>query len=327
VLLTRLIGEGKRGVGERGSHVGGKNFTAGQNNFSKFLLTLTLRDTVCLCEMEKEVNKAGGQSLPRKRGSPGYTVKKLADLAGVSVRTLHLYDEIGLLKPLVRTEAGYRVYGQRELLRLQQVLFYKELDIPLQHIREILDDPNFDIVQALENHREALRSRKMRLTELLDTIDNTINKIKNGMALSHEELYRGFPDGKAEEWRNEAIGKYGAEAVERSETYLKKMGKEDFEKLNQERVNVTEGLLALINDDPSGEPVQRLIAKHYEIIRKFWGTYGHVDNQAEAYAGLGELYVSDERFTTIKGQPNPAFAEFMRNAMTVFAAKLRSFGT
>jgi len=250
-------------------------------------------------------------------------VKKLADLAGVSVRTLHLYDEIGLLKPSVRTEAGYRVYGERELLRLQQILFYKELDIPLQRIGEILDDPSFDMIHALESHRAALQSRKERLNGLLDTIDKTINKIKNGMALSHEELYKGFPDGKAEEWRKEAIEKYGAEAVERSENYLKKMSKDDFAKLNKERVDVTEGLLALINDDPSGEPVQRLVAKHYEIIRKFWGTHGQADNQAEAYAALGELYVSDERYTSIKGQANTAFAKFMRDAMTVFAAKLR----
>jgi len=144
------------------------------------------------------------------------------------------------------------------------------------------------------------------------------------MALSHEELYKGFPDGKAEEWRKEAIDKYGAEAVERSETYLKKMGKEDFAKLNQDRVDVTEGLLTLINDDPSSEPVQRLIAKHYEIIRKFWGTHGHTDKQAEAYAALGELYVSDERYTSDKGQPNAVFAGFMLKAMKVFAAKLRS---
>ena len=78
-----------------------------------------------------------------------YSVKKLSDLAGVSVRTLHLYDEIGLLKPSVRTSAGYRLYGERELLRLQQVLFYKELDFSLQEIAAILDHPEFDVVPII----------------------------------------------------------------------------------------------------------------------------------------------------------------------------------
>ncbi|MBA4145294.1 MAG: MerR family transcriptional regulator, partial [Cytophaga sp.] len=85
-----------------------------------------------------------------------YSVKELSEIAGVSVRTLHLYDEIGLLKPSTRTEARYRLYGENELLRLQQILFYKELGISLEEIRSILDDPEFDLLQALESHKVAL---------------------------------------------------------------------------------------------------------------------------------------------------------------------------
>src|SRR5580704_4516137 len=104
-----------------------------------------------------------------------YSVRQLAGLAGVSVRTLHVYDEMGLLKPSVRTDAGYRQYGEAELLRLQQILFYKELDLSLKQIAEILDDPGFDLVEALVGHRIALSARRDRLTTLLNTIEATID--------------------------------------------------------------------------------------------------------------------------------------------------------
>src|SRR5512136_2331510 len=100
-----------------------------------------------------------------------YTVQQLARLAGVSVRTLHHYDHIGLLAPSARTAAGYRLYGAADLLRLQQILFFKELDLPLDEIQDILDDPDFDQIEALESHKRLLRERADRLARLLMTID------------------------------------------------------------------------------------------------------------------------------------------------------------
>ncbi len=154
----------------------------------------------------------------------GYTVKKLAEMAGVSVRTLHHYDETGLLKPAERTNAGYRLYGEDELLRLQQILFYKELDFPLKKIAEILESPRFDKVAALKQHKIALKNRRTRLDTLLSTVDKTISKIEEDTIMSYEELYEGFPKEKAEAWRNEAIEKWG-DAVYQSEEYLKGLGK------------------------------------------------------------------------------------------------------
>src|ERR1044071_5861965 len=117
-----------------------------------------------------------------------YSVKKLSVLAGVSVRTLHLYDKMGLLKPSVRTEAGYRLYGERELLRLQQILFYKEFGFSLQQIAAILDDPEFDLIEALESHKRNLQARQESINMLLQTLDKTITNIKNSMNMTHEEL-------------------------------------------------------------------------------------------------------------------------------------------
>lgn len=250
-----------------------------------------------------------------------YTVKRLSGLAGVSVRTLHLYDEIGLLKPSVRTAAGYRLYGEKELLRLQQILFYKELDFSLQEIAAILDNADFNLLQALESHKTMLRARQNRLDTLLRTIDNTIYKIKNGMKLNHEELYEGLPKEIAEARRNEAIEKYGDDAVKQSERSLSNMTKEAFNDLKAESMQITQRLISLVNENPESERVQEDIGKHYVMIRKFWGTHGSKDKQAEAYAGLGKLYVDDERFTMamVDGKPNPAFAEFMCKAMAYFA--------
>ncbi len=110
--------------------------------------------------------------------SKNYSVSQLAQLSGVSVRTLHLYDDIGLLKPLSRTEAGYRLYGESELLRLQQILLYRQLNFPLAEIRRILDDANFDLIQALETQKRAFQVKQTDLEQLLTTIDQTIHHLK-----------------------------------------------------------------------------------------------------------------------------------------------------
>ena len=248
-----------------------------------------------------------------------YSVKQLANLAKVSVRTLHLYDQKGLLKPSVRTEAGYRMYGEKELLRLQQILFYKELDFSLEAIKDLLKKPNFDLLQALEGHKIALQARKDRMNNLLLTIDKTMLKLKGEIMLTHEDLYEGFPKEKAEAYRKEAIAAYGEEQVKHSENHLLAVGKKGFEALKAEQQDIVQNLLSLMNKDPKSADIQRQIARHYDNIRQFWGTAGTANLQAEAYCGLGELYVNDERFTMVDNKPNPDFAQFMRDAMHFLA--------
>lgn len=246
----------------------------------------------------------------------GYTVQQLATLAGVSVRTLHLYDEMGLLKPATRTEAGYRVYGEPELLRLQQILFYKELDVPLAEIRKILDDPSFDTVAALKAHKEALQARGDRISTLLETIDDTLTHLTQHTMTDYKKLYKGFPKGL--EYRNEAIEKYGKDTVENSEKALLNLSKEEMEALTEEQTEVGEGLIALRDEDPTSAEVQALIARHYKIIERFWGR----TPAPEAYKGLGQLYISDPRFARVDGEPNAAYAAFMAAAMAHYADSL-----
>jgi DNA-binding transcriptional MerR regulator len=248
-----------------------------------------------------------------------YSVKQLSRLAGVSVRTLHLYDQIGLLKPAIRTEARYRMYGEKQLLRLQQILFYKELDFSLEEIGQMLDMPEFDMLQALEQHKTALQSRYNRLVTLLQTVDKTISHLKGNIMLTPEELYEGLPKEKAEAYRNEAIAEYGESTVARSENYLRKLSKADFARLKAETQDIAQTLYSLQHENPASDKVQQQIRRHYANIRTFWGTANSADPQADAYAGLGDLYVADERFTMIDGKPQPEYALFMSKAMRHFA--------
>ncbi len=163
-----------------------------------------------------------------------FSVRQVAEMTGITIRALHIYDEMDLLKPLMRTEAGYRRYGKAELLRLQQILFYKELDIPLAEIKSILDNPNFDIMEALRKHYKALEEKKNRIEQLLKTINQTLKTIEGEIPMKYEELYKGFDKAIAEEYRHEAMEKYGTEAVEKSENYLVSLPKVNFEELQKQ---------------------------------------------------------------------------------------------
>ena len=252
-------------------------------------------------------------------GGPRYSVRQLARLAGVSVRTLHVYDKLGLLTPSERTDAGYRYYGEAELLRLQQVLFYKELDIPLKNILDILDDPEFDLVEALTGHKRALSARRDRIDTLLNTIDATIDHLKNKTMSNFEKLYEGLPHEQAAALRQEAIDNWGEEAILKSEKALTGMSEDRLAQLKADQKDISQRLRALRQTDPQSAAVQTHIARHYEVIRGFWGLADGEPIKAKAYKGLAELYVSDERYTAADGKPDPDFAAFMRAAMDHYA--------
>ena len=252
-------------------------------------------------------------------GDVRYSVRQLARLAGVSVRTLHVYDKMGLLKPSVRTDAGYRLYGEAELLRLQQILFYKEMDIPLKNIAEILDDPDFDLVEALTGHKTALRARRDRLDILLNTIDTTIDHLKNKTMSNFEKLYEGMPREQAAALRQEAIDNWGEDTIRQSENALLEMGRDAFERLRSEQKDIAQQLRTLRQEDPQSAAVQEQIARHCRMIRGFWGLGPGKEIKAKAYKGLGDLYVTVEQYMAVDGKPDPEFAAFMRAAMNYYA--------
>ncbi|MCC3159612.1 MerR family transcriptional regulator [Hymenobacter sp. 15J16-1T3B] len=241
--------------------------------------------------------------------------RQLATLAGVSVRTLHHYDRLGLLRPAGRTEARYRHYGPAELLRLQQILFYKELDFSLADIRRILEDPDYDLGQALRGQRRALQARRDRLTVLLSTIDRTLSHLNGPPAmLTNEELYAGFPKDEAEAYRREVVAKYGAATVEASDRHLRELGRPGFDALIAEQKDLNRLLAAHAQADPRGPVVQALVARHFANIVGFWGPAVPAEQRLPTYRGLAQLYLDDPRYTA--GQP--AYAALLSEAMRYF---------
>lgn len=246
-----------------------------------------------------------------------YSVKKLSKLAGVSVRTLHLYDELGLLKPSVRTEARYRLYGDKELLRLQQILFYRELDFPLKDILAILEDPAFDLEQALEGHRKALLAKRERIDTLVGTIDKTLVTLKNNTMLQVEDLYEGIPNDKMEAYRAEAMAKWGKDTILSAEETLRSFSKDEMRALHAELNNINARLTVMMNTDPKSAPVQECIARRFKIILQLSG--GKIEmGKLEYFRKLGELYVQDNRYTPVDGMPSMELAQFMKAAMDYY---------
>jgi DNA-binding transcriptional MerR regulator len=237
-------------------------------------------------------------------------------MAGVTVRTLHHYDHIGLLSPSTRSAAGYRYYSEADLLRLQQILFFRELGFPLEQIAAILDDPRFDQVRALRDHRRMLREEVGRLQRLLNTVDKTIAKLTEGtMGLTDEELYEGFSKEQAERYRREAREQYGEAVVEASEQRARQMSKVEWNAVKDEGDAVTRGLAALADRDPADPEVQALIARHYAWVATFWTP------NAASYAGLGQLYTDNPEFRANYDKYRPGLADFMRAAMEVYSER------
>jgi DNA-binding transcriptional MerR regulator len=249
-----------------------------------------------------------------KKRTAEYTVRQVAILAGVSVRTLHHYDQIGLLRPSSRTAAGYRLYGEGDLLRLQQILFFKELDFPLQDIQRILDRPGFDQVEALEGHRRLLQKRMDRLAVLMTTIDNTIRRLEeDDQMLTDAELYEGFSQDQIDRYKREVREQYNPKLVEESERRVRKLSKAQWQAVGDEGKAVTQRMAELMDRDPTDPEVQATIARHHAWIENFDPC------SAEVYRGLGQLYVEHPEFRAFYEAYAPNLADFMQAAMVVYA--------
>lgn len=249
-----------------------------------------------------------------------FSVQQLADLAGVSVRTLHYYDQIELLKPKQRTAAGYRCYGEKELLRLQQILWYKALKFPLKTIRAILDDPSFCTIAALAQHKKALEAQQLQLAQLILNIEKTMLNIKTKNVMKHPaELYEGLPKESIEQIRTEAKECYGKITVETAEQALLKQGKAYVEALKIKAKENYDCLYKLMAIHKAEHPaVQVEIEAHFKITCAFWGESIDARDYPIVYTKLGETYIADERFFKDYGNDREAFVHFLANAMKHF---------
>jgi len=244
-----------------------------------------------------------------------YSVKELADLSGVTVRTLHHYDHIGLLKPALRTDKKYRRYDREDLLRLQQILIYREMDFSLEKIRDILDDPDFNTHTALRDHRTRLVQSRQRLTRLIETLDKTMASLEgeSQMTLKDKDLYEGFDQEKIDRWNREVDEQYDPEIVAESRRKVGKMSKEQFKAVQKQGEVVTVAISELMDRKASDPDVQAQIKKHHAWIENFYSC------SAEVYRGLGQLYVQNPEFTAFYEKVKPGLATFMCEAMIWFA--------
>ena len=225
-----------------------------------------------------------------------YSIKSLAKLAGISTRTLRYYDEINLLKPLRINSSGYRIYGDKEVDMLQQILFYKALELPLEKIKEIIASEDFDTKKALYMHKENILKKQEELRKLLINVEKTICSLEGGITMSAEEKFEGFKKSVIEEnekkYGSEIREKYGDSKVEESYKKLGNLTKEQWDEVQGLGVQINESLKEAVKDgSPKGQKAKEVVELHKRWL-SFFGDY-----QVQAHLGLGQMYVDDERFT------------------------------
>ncbi|MEJ8544052.1 MerR family transcriptional regulator [Brevibacillus borstelensis] len=247
-----------------------------------------------------------------------YTVQKLGQLAGVSTRTLRYYDEIGILKPARINSSGYRIYGQAEVDRLQQILFYRELGITLDVIKEIVTSPSFSQAQALKEHREQLLDRRKQLDLLIKNVEKTIASMEGRTTMTDREKFEGFKqkliDDNEQAYGEEIRRKYGNETVDKSNQKLKNMSQEEFAEVKRLESEVAS---TLAEAHKTGDPGSALAQKAADL-HKQWLLYSWSKYSPEAHANLSQMYVDDERFRAYYDEKQPGTAEFLRDAIHIY---------
>jgi MerR family transcriptional regulator, thiopeptide resistance regulator len=241
-----------------------------------------------------------------------FTVKQLSRLAGVTPRTLHHYDAIGLLKPSRVGDNGYRYYGEDALLRLQQILFYRELDIPLDDIKKIMGRRDFDVLGALESHKDALNKQVARLNRLIHTVDNTINHLKGTNIMSEKAYFEGFTEEQQEKYAQEAEQMYDPESVRESNRKWKAYSAAKKEAIMAEGKAIYVDLIEAMPKGADSPKVQELIERWRKHMDYFWTP------NLEQLFGLANGYNDDPRFKTNFDKMHPQLAEFMREAVKVY---------
>ena len=247
-----------------------------------------------------------------------YSIQSLSKMAGVSTRTLRYYDEIGILKPARIASSGYRVYSEKEVDLLQQILFYKELGIELKVIKQILSSPSFDILKALYSHKEGLLKKRAQIDLLIENVQKTIDSKERGKKMANKDKFNGFKkeliDKNENKYGKEIREKYGDKTVDDSNKKLMNMDEEKFDEFKKLEGDIIEALkLAMDTGDPSGELAMKACELHKKWLGYTWNFYSK-----EAHRNLGEMYVCDERFKKYYNDNREGMAEFLRNALVEF---------
>ncbi|MBP9762335.1 MerR family transcriptional regulator [Patescibacteria group bacterium] len=245
-----------------------------------------------------------------------YTVNKLAKLAGISVRTLHYYDEVGLLKPSTIQKNGYRVYEERELLLLQQILFFRELDFSVEDIKRIMSAQTFDMRRALRDQRALIELKRKRLSGLMKTIDLTLQKLEQAKPMNDQdmqELYDTFGEETIKQYADEVKGRWGnTEAYKQSMERAAKMTKADYEKYKQDSDIFMKKVATTMDKGATSPEFQVLIAEHFKSLSTWY------EPNYEMYRGLAKMYVDDPRFTAYYENYRVGLAKVFSQGMVHF---------
>ena len=241
-----------------------------------------------------------------------FTVKQLSKLAGVTPRTLHHYDAIGLLKPSRIGENGYRYYGDESLLHLQQILFYRELDLPLEEIRTIMGRRDFELVPALEHHKKALAKRVERLERLIQTVDKTISHIQGENSMSKKQLFAAFSEEEQEKYAAEAEQMYDPATVQESQRKWKSYTAAEKQRILDEGSAVYTNMARVITKGPASPEAQACVERWRKHMDYFWTP------NLDQLLGLAEMYSTDERFKANFDNFDPNLAVFMKDAVEVY---------
>ena len=237
-------------------------------------------------------------------------IKEFARLSGVSVRTLHYYDQIGLLRPAaVDAQTGYRFYDEDSLLRMQEVLFYRELDFPLKSIAEILASPHYNKEEALEEQRKLLTLKKERLERLIDAIDG---------ALKGENVMKAFDNSKMDQYLSKAKERWElTEAWREFEEKCAGRSADAQKDLGEQLMDIFAGLGALRGEEPGSEAVQQTIAQLQQFITDHYYTC-----TKEILRELGEMYAAGDVMTdNIDTAGGPGTAALARDAIEIYCGK------
>lgn len=241
-----------------------------------------------------------------------YTIKEVADLAGVSTRTIRYYDEIGLLSPAETRDNGYRYYDQDSLLMLQQIMFLRELDVPLKEIHLILNQPGFNLLSGLEKHRVALQARAARLSTLIETVNQTIAMLQGESIMSDKDYFEGFDETQYEEEAKQRWGHTSqyAESQKKWSSY----SNEQKEAIKFEGGEIT---MRMVGNDPGLSPddpaVQAAVGDYYAYLNKYFYTC-----EVEFIRNLADMWVQDPRFAINYERIREGGAEFVRQAVHIF---------
>lgn len=243
--------------------------------------------------------------------------QEVASLAKISVRTLHYYDKIGLLVPHRNEWNDYREYSEADLAKLQQICFFKTCGFSLLTIQKLLTSDTFDKSEAFQLQKAYLLRERERIDIILETLERSISEMKGEISMTQAEKFKGFDFTSEDPFKAEAIARWGYRAVSETDAKLETLSQGDKQDLSEKLTALFEDLARLQDEPPASKNAQEAIDRMYHILNTTLGYHYTLD----AFAGLGQLYLEDTRFTENLRQYGERLPEFLAEAMTIYSGQ------